>query len=319
MIKPMSKKNAKVQYGKYENRPLRFGDRKDGYLVRGLDSMHVLMPHIMPDRTSNEAFLAEVFDLTRVNEYIAKKNEGNPEFKYTFFHFFIAALSKVMTFRPKMNYFISGHRMYERRDLSFAFVVKRKFALDGGESLAVVKVDRDSEVPPIEQVYEKVKKFVYYVRREGNQEGISDDMDFVASLPRFLVKLIVRTLRFLEYHGWYPEFLRKGDPQYSSVFISNLGSIKMSANYHHLSNWGTNSFFVVINEKKLRPFFNADGSYEMRDSLEISFTVDERLADGFYFANSIKLIKKIFENPELVELPINTPIPEFEEESSIKK
>ena len=51
--------------------------------------------------------------------------------------------------------------------------------------------------------------------------------------------------------------------------------------------------FIVINEKKIRPFFNPDGSYEMRDSLDISFTVDERLADGFYFANSIKMIKKI--------------------------
>ena len=69
----------------------------------------------------------------------------------------------------------------------------------------------------------------------------------------------------------------------------------------------------MINEKKIRPFYNPDGSYEMRDSLDISFTVDERLADGFYFANSIKMIKKIFENPELVELPLKAEIPDFEE------
>ena len=78
----------------------------------------------------------------------------------------------------------------------------------------------------------------------------------------------------------------------------------MSADYHHLVNWGTNSFFVVINQKKLRPFFNEDGSYEMKDSLDISFTIDERLADGFYFANTIKMLKDIFEDPYLVEAPL---------------
>ncbi|MBE6544103.1 MAG: hypothetical protein E7675_06850 [Ruminococcaceae bacterium] len=313
----MSKKENVKNEG-YENRKRRFGDRKDGYRVRDLDSMHVLTPYLMPDRTNNEAFLSEVFDLTKVNEYIAKKNADDPEFKYTFFHFFMAALAKVMTFRPKMNYFISGHRIYERRDLTFAFVVRRKFTLSGGESLAVIKLDRDSDEAPIFQIYNKVKKFVYHVRREEKKDGITGDMDFVAKLPRFLIRFLVWILKTLEYHGHYPEFLRHDDPEYCSVFISNLGSIKMSANYHHLVNWGTNSFFVVINEKKLRPFFNPDGSYEMRDSLDISFTVDERLADGFYFANSIKMIKKIFDNPELVELPLATPIPEFEEGVSVK-
>jgi len=303
----------------YENRPRRFGDRADGYRVKDLDSMHVLTPYLMPQRTDNEAFLAEVFDLTRVNEYIAKKNADDPEFKYTFMHFFIAALAKVMTFRPKMNYFISGRRTYERRDLTFAFVVRRKFTLDAGEALAIIKLDRDSKEPPISQVYNKVKKFVYHVRKEDKTDSGTDAMDVIASLPRFMIRGLIGVLNFLEYHGIYPKALRDVDPEYASVFISNLGSIKMSANYHHLCNWGTNSFFVVINEKKLRPFYNEDGSYEMRDSLDISFTVDERLADGFYFANSIKMIKRIFENPELVELPLAEEIPGFEREEKTKK
>lgn len=315
----MSKKNKEESTETYEHRKKRRGDRKDGYLVRGLDSMHVLMPHMMPNRTMNEAVLTEVFDLTKVNEYIAKKNAGDPEFKYTFFHFICAAIGKVMTFRPKMNYFIEGHRYYERKDLSFAFVVKRKFALNGGESLAIVKLDRDSEEAPIDQIYGKVKKFVYAVRKEGKQESTSDIMDVLKKFPRWALKLIVGVLKSLNYHGHPPKFILESDPETVSCFVSNLGSIKMSANYHHLTDWGTNSFFVVVNQKKMRPFFNPDGSYEMRDSLSMSFTVDERLADGFYFANCIKLVKKIFENPEIVDLPLATPIPEFDESVTVKK
>ena len=82
----------------------------------------------------------------------------------------------------------------------------------------------------------------------------------------------------------------------------------MSATYHHLSNWGTNSFFALVGEMKKRPFYNADGSYEMRDALEMGFTIDERIADGFYFLNSLKILKKLLEKPELLELPLNEEI-----------
>ncbi len=315
----MGKKNKEEFVETYEHRKKRRGDRRDAYKVRDLDSMHILTPYMMPDRTKNEAVLSEVFDLTQVDKYIAKKNSDDPEFKYTFFHFLCAAIAKVMTFRPKMNYFIEGHRYYERKDLSLAFVVKRKFALDGGESLAIIKLDRDSDVPPIEQIYGKVKKFVYSVRKEGVQESTSDIMDTLVKFPRFFLKLVIGTLKKMNYHGIPPKFICESDPETCSCFISNLGSIKMSANYHHLTDWGTNSFFVVVNQKKMRPFFNADGSYEMRDSLTMSFTVDERLADGFYFANCVKLIKKIFENPEIVELPLAQMVPEFEESVTVKK
>ena len=45
----------------------------------------------------------------------------------------------------------------------------------------------------------------------------------------------------------------------------------------------------------------------MRDSVDLGITVDERLADGYYYSKSIRLLKKLLENPELLEKP-------FEEE-----
>ena len=39
----------------------------------------------------------------------------------------------------------------------------------------------------------------------------------------------------------------------------------------------------------------------MRDSVELGITIDERLADGFYYAKTMKLLQKLIENPELLE------------------
>ena len=47
-----------------------------------------------------------------------------------------------------------------------------------------------------------------------------------------------------------------------------------------------------------------EGKKEIRDMIDIGATLDERIADGFYFVRSLKLIKHIFAHPELLEKPI---------------
>lgn len=282
--------------------------RRDGTLVPETDPMHLITPHMVPNRCDNEAVLTELFDMTAVEAYLAKKNADGPEFKYTFFHVICAAIAKVLVLRPRMNRFYAGRRLYDRNDILFAFVVKKKFEDNGAEALAIIKVDKDGEVSPVEQIHGKVKDIVYSVRKENKTEGTTEKMGILTKLPRGLLRFVMSFLNWLDYHGRYPAALMKDDPYFASVFVSNLGSIKMHANYHHLVNWGTNSIFVVIGEKKLTPFFQPDGSVQMRDALELGLTIDERIADGVYFAKSIHLLRRLLSQPELLDEPIQTPV-----------
>lgn len=282
--------------------------RRDGTLVPETDPMHLITPHMVPNRCDNEAVLTELFDMTAVEAYLAKKNADGPEFKYTFFHVICAAIAKVLVLRPRMNRFYAGRRLYDRNDILFAFVVKKKFEDNGAEALAIIKVDKDGEVSPVEQIHGKVKDIVYSVRKENKTEGTTEKMGILTKLPRGLLRFVMSFLNWLDYHGKYPAALMKDDPYFASVFVSNLGSIKMHANYHHLVNWGTNSIFVVIGEKKLTPFFQPDGSVQMRDALELGLTIDERIADGVYFAKSIHLLRRLLSQPELLDEPIQTPV-----------
>jgi hypothetical protein len=290
-----------------QERKKRWGDRWDAWRLRGLDPMHVMMPYMFGDRVANEAVLGEVMDLTEVDKYLAKKNAGQPEFKYTWFHFITAALAKAVLLRPKMNYFIAGGHYYERKDIQIAFNVKRKFADDAEEAMAKFVLNREGE-SPMEQVHTYVQKFVTKVRSDKSGVGVDDILTFVSHLPRPLFRLLAWTLKKMEYYGVYPKALAVDDPCYSSVYLTNLGSIKMNADYHHLFNWGTISFFVTIGEKKMLPFYNEDGTYEMRNTIKLGLTIDERIADGYYFAKTLRLVRKIFENPELLDLPAAAPI-----------
>ena len=286
----------------------RRGDRKDAWLVRETDPMHRLMPYMLPGRTANEAVLNEEIDLTAINEFLKEKNADDPEFRYTFFHVICAAMAKTILMRPKLNRFYSANKLYQRKEISFSFIVKKKFTDDGAEALAFVKIDPESDVPPLEQIYEQVKKVVYSVREEGKTDSTTDKMEILLKLPGPFLSAAIWVLRRMEAHGHYPASLMKDDPYYTTVFVSNLGSIKMHASYHHIAEWGTNSIFLVIGEKKLRPFYDENGFVGMRDTLDLGLTADERIADGVYFAGSMRLMKKLLAEPGLLEHPISEPV-----------
>ncbi len=284
--------------GKTMKEKIRRGDRRDGVWVRDADIMHTFLPYIMPKRTDNEAMMSEEIDLAAVEEYVARKNADDPDFKYTFFHVIAAAIAKTVALRPKMNRFYAGDRYYERRDVSLSFVVKKEFADGGDEALAIIKLDRNGDAP-IEQIYREVRKVVKSVRTEVKTDSTTAQMGIFLKMPRPLLRFVMRTLRWLDYHGWYPKALMDIDPYYTSVFISNLGSIGMQAQYHHLTNWGTNSFFVIIGRKRtVQP-----GTPEEHDVVPLGLTIDERIADGYYYSKSIRLLKYLLAHPDLLDRP----------------
>lgn len=293
-----------------EKRKRRFGDRKDGYRLKNLADIQIIMPYALPNRTDNEAVLNESLEFEKALEFIKSKNENrqHENFKYTIFHFLTAAIAKTIYFRPKMNWFIKGHRFYERNEISFSFVVKKQFEDTSHEALAKVVAPSEGEGSLIDGIYEQVRSQVFTVRKTEKIDETTKKMGVYGKLPRWLLRFVVHCVNVFDYHGWLPTSFTKDDPYFSTVFMSNLGSIKMNANYHHLANYGTNSVFIIIGEMKKKPVFKDDGTFEMKNMVDISLTIDERIGDGVYFAKSIKLLRYIIANPQLVDLPIESPV-----------
>ena len=278
----------------------RRGDRRDGRWLREEDSLHQITPYLMPNRADNEAFLTAQIDLTAINAYLARKNAENPDFKYTFFHIIIAALVKTVTLRPRMNRFIQGMRLYQRHDLTAAFVVRKQFTDTAREALAYIKFE---DTDTVDTVHDKIRAEVLLNRRADTVDNSTNGMDMLTRLPRFVLRFVMWALRRLDFYGKAPYSLVKTDPDYATLFLSNFGSIKLDAGYHHLNNWGTNSLFVTIGAKHMAPFYDENGQREMREVLELGITLDERIADGYYYSKTIRLLKHLLHNPELLETP----------------
>ena len=283
-----------------EQQKRRIGDRRDGKLLRELDSLHFITGIIYPNRCDNEAYISERVDLTAINAFLARKNETEKDFPYTIFHLIVTALLKTITLRPKLNRFIVNSNFYQRNEISAAFVVKKQFSDKGAEALAFLHSKEDFTV---EDVHEYIRSQVQECRSEKVGSS-TENMDILNKLPRWLGKAAVKFIMFLDKHGWVPKDMVATDPYYRSVVLSNLGSIKLKCGYHHLTNWGTCSLFCIIGEKKMSPFFDVNGHVIMKETLDLGLTIDERLADGYYYSKSVRLLKYLLEHPEELEKPL---------------
>ena len=275
----------------------RWGDRRDGKVIRDIDSMHYIMPLMYPNRCDNEAFMTLHINLEKTEEYIKQKNKENPDNKIAIFEIIIAATLKAIRLRPHMNRFIANKTMYQRNELTAAFTVKKNFRDDGEETLArVVAEDGDT----LDTINKKVVDQINFCKTSTDES--TEAMNFIQKLPG--KKLIGAIARMLDRHGLMPKSVIATDPYQCTVVLTNLGSIGMNIGYHHLMNWGTTSIFIVIGKKHNRPHYDKDGNITMRREMSLSITIDERISDGFYYARSLRLLKKLIENPELLELPI---------------
>ena len=278
--------------------------RRDGVRVKGLDGFHNILPYVMPKRTEAEVSMTEQFDVTDLVRYMKERNEEEGT-ELKIFHAICTAVARTIYHRPKLNWFISGKRFYERKDITLSFVVKQKFRDNADESLMFLKVEPDMNLDSISKM---ILGDVEKVRREKSND-LDKLMDFVGSLPRPVLELFFGSLRVLEYHGIMPKALTDGDPNYSSVLLANLGSIGADSCYHHLNNYGTCSFMITIGVLHKEQKLMYDGSWQERDVINCTFTLDERLSDGFYNAKSLRIAKYLLEHPESLAEEIREPVP----------
>jgi len=283
---------------------VKWGDRRDGKKVDA-PGLQTVMTALFPKRTECEVYLHDVIDATELVKYLEKKNEGKTEEKMTIFHCMITGLARMLYERPIMNRFIQGYRIYQRNEISLSFVAKRRFK-DNSEEALMYLITK-----PTDTVNEISKEIIGDVREMRKSEhatgGVDELLDKFAALPRLVMAGSVKVIRWLDFWGVNPEFITEGDPNYSSILVSNLGSIRCPSVYHHLNNYGTNSIMVTIGTLHKEEMVMPDGHKEIRDVIDIGATLDERIGDGFYFARSLKLIKHIFAHPEILEKPFSEP------------
>lgn len=279
----------------------RIGDRKDAKKVRNLDGLHNVMIDIKPERCDSDVYMNKEIDVTKLIKYVEKYKKEHPDDKITYFHAFAMAFAKTIYNKPLLNRFVANRTFYDRNDVIIAFVAKIAFEEDSEEVMINIKVDKDDNIFTLR---DKITKRVAKIRnsKKGEKkENTNNIVDVVGKLPKLIRMIVTGALKFLDKHGSLPESITKDNLYYSSVILSNLGNFKIGSIYHNIVNFGTSSIIATMGMIHKSKVIDKDGKEKIIDVCDFGVNMDERIADGYYFAKSIKVLEYILDNPELLE------------------
>ena len=277
----------------------RFGDRKEGRLLRSLPAFAKFVPFIMPTRNDACNQYEESFEVSDVDRRLRKlRVDGNKGIGIL--HFIIAAYIRGVSMLPGMNRFVVGRRIYARDNIEVVMTVKRSLAIDATETtIKVVFEPTDT----IFDVYRKMNEKIDEIKTVEGNNNTEDVAEAMCKAPRFLLRFALTILRIMDYFGWLPQSLLDASPFHGSMIITDLGSLRIGPVYHHIYNFGTLPVFISFGAKRHAYELDRHGNMVDRKYVDCKFVMDERTVDGHYYAQFLQAIRYLFQHPEVVEAP----------------
>lgn len=276
----------------------RFGDRSDGRKLRTIDPLTKFMPYVMSQRCDACNTYADMFDMTKTEQY-CRERVKNGQTNFSFLHVMLAAYVRTVSQRPAINRFISGQKIYARNDIQVVMTIKKTLTTDSPETCIKVRFD---PTDTIDDVYEKFNKAVTDVTSKPEEKSAFDKLNKTLTLiPGLLCRWTVKFLNFLDYFGLLPKKLLWLSPFHGSLIITSMGSLGIRPIYHHIYNFGNLPIFIAYGGKRSVVSCDKEGRTSVKKYAEIKVVTDERICDGFYYASAFKYIRRLVENPELLE------------------
>lgn len=261
--------------------------RADGALVRGESPLRRMIPYLMRRRNESLVFHAASYDVAAIRRWLAGHNRSG-ERHATLFEYFLWAAAQVMHARPRLNRFVSGGRIYQRRGVFLSFAAGAE--LPAGRSMVTVKLEFPAD-EPFPTCAGRIAEAVQAAR--AGRGPAERELALAAHLPGFVLRGVMAALRWCDRFNLLPGRLIARDPLYTSAFMANLGSLGLSNTWHHLYEYGTAGIFGVMGEV-------------VGDTLTVNWTFDERAADGHECAIALKLVRELLERSPDVRSPAAT-------------
>jgi len=272
-----------------------FGRRADGHKVKNASLLFRVVPHIMPTRADSQVYFAQDIPIKGMDEYINKKAEEG--IKLSYMHIVYAAIVKTIAAKPELNRFIVNSIPYERDGIWMSLMVKKSMSDEGEETLIKLRFDGTEN---IFEIKEKLENAIIENKSETTENSTEKFVKKLEKMPNLLLKIIICLIKFLDRYGLLPKSLIELSPFHTSAFLTNVGSLGIDAIYHHIYNFGTTSMFFAMGKKK-KDFVPEDDEIVEEKCLSTAFVGDERICDGYYFANAFKQLVKYIKKPELME------------------
>ena len=262
---------------------------RKGHKVKDVTGMQNILFDLKPNRCEAEVFMSSNIDVTEFVKYMKKLKEKNKDI--TYFHGFVYIIGKLIYKYPKLNRFIQNRTLFEHDEVSIAFVAKAEFNEKSEEFMTCLTVGENDNIIDVSK---NLKARIDKIRDKKSTistDGANNVIDKIGHVWRPIRSFLVGILKWWDRVFGLPGSIADENIYYSSLIVSNIGTFKVPGIYHNLANLGTSSGLVTFGDIK-----EENGKYIMN----FGATLDERIADGFYFCKALKAIEYLFAHPELM-------------------
>lgn len=276
----------------------RFGDRKEGRLLRSLEPFYKFTPYIMAKKNDACNCFADSVEISDIDRWLREKRlEGYKGMGML--HLFIAGYVRTVAHCPGLNRFVSGQRIYARNNIEVVMTVKRTLTTEAPETTIKIIFEPTDTVF---DVYRKLNEKIDEIKANDGENNTEQVAGALIKAPRLLLKFVIWVLNGMDYFGLLPQSLLDASPFHGSMIITDLGSLGIPPIYHHLYNFGNLPLFIAFGAKHRRVELDKSGQAVERKYVDYKVVMDERTVDGMYYAAAFKYIKYYLRNPSALEL-----------------
>ena len=269
-----------------------FGLRPDGKQVKNIDPIQRIIPHIMRARHDAQNLINYVCPCEPLDEFINDQLEKGEVYNYM--HLVMSAMVRTFARFPRLNRFVMNGRIYKRNDIMISLVIKKNMSAEAPDSLAKLTFTGLESLPEVQR---KIDDAIEANNDMEANNGTEKLARLLTVTPNFLISFLVKTIGFLDRHGMLPNAILRLSPFHTSLFVTNMKSIKSPSIFHHIYDFGTTSIFMAMGKEAKIPVVNKNDEIVIGKRMTIGITTDERFCDGFYFVSAMKYMDRLLRHP----------------------
>lgn len=274
-----------------------FQKRAGARYLKTLTPIERVMPHVMPKRSDSQVFFTDDIDCTAIDAYIKEKKAQGIEM--TYLDVFVAASVRLYAKRPALNRFVMGGRIFANETIWVSMALKK--SLRENEAGTTIKLPFTGH-ETIFEVKEKFDRAIHANKGNDTSNGTDKVATVLAHIPNWVMRWAFGIIRVLDRSSLLPQKLLDVSPFHGGLFITYLKSLGIPGIYHHIYDLGTIGQFIAVGKEHMAPVVDRkSGEIVARKIMTMMVVADERICDGLYYARSLRLFRRILENPSILE------------------
>jgi hypothetical protein len=255
--------------------------------------MYEIVPYIMPKRFDASNSIKVDIDLEKIQEYSRKCRAKGV--KMSHMAILIAAYLRLVSQNPLLNRFAMNKKIYARNHFCVCFVTLKPD--NDTDTVTKVYFDLDDDIFTVNS---RIEEAIARVQNGGENNSMDDFMHKLLAVP-FLLRGAIGGIKLLDKYFTIPFSLVDVSPFHTSLFVTNLASIRTDTIMHHLYEFGTTGVFISMGKPIKKTYVDDEGNAYEKKIMELGIMTDERIANGHYLGRCFRELDRYLKNPEILE------------------